>query len=145
MLWYLRIALSAACLLACILLIVVWVRYFDVRLDRPRSILEVDNFAVYSRRGRMLAMKAPFMETSPSYAVTVTYVIPKRRQVTPYKPGVAQPNMRQGGIRIAIWSRGIWAIQAPCWFLVLIAAVVGAVPWIRWSFSLRTLMIAFTL
>jgi len=37
--------------------------------------------------------------------------------------------------------------RIPYWFCLLIAAAIGAVPWIRirWSFSLRTMLIAVTL
>jgi hypothetical protein len=34
---------------------------------------------------------------------------------------------------------------APYWFPVLISGVLAAVPWIRWRFSLRTLLIATTI
>jgi hypothetical protein len=136
----LRIAVSVVCLGACALTIAVWVRHFGVRLDQRKPILEVGNFAVYSSRGLILAMKAPFVEIDPTYAARVSYVIPRRFQVTPSEPPIRDPNMSQGGVRVAIWSRGIWAIQAPCWLLVIITAVIGAAPWLRWSFSLRTLL-----
>jgi len=37
--------------------------------------------------------------------------------------------------------------RIPYWFFLLLAAAIGAVPWIRirWSFSLRTMLIAVTL
>jgi hypothetical protein len=40
------------------------------------------------------------------------------------------------------WHRGI---TLPHWCLILIASALAAVPWLRWRFSLRTLLIATTL
>jgi hypothetical protein len=37
----------------------------------------------------------------------------------------------------------IWPI--PAWFLVLMSATVAAAPWLRWCFSLRTLLIGMTM
>ncbi len=37
------------------------------------------------------------------------------------------------------------AVRVPCWFAVLMSATLTAVPWIRWRFSLRTLLVATTL
>src|SRR5262245_19902032 len=36
-------------------------------------------------------------------------------------------------------------IRVPYWSLILLSAISGFLPWIRWQFSLRTLLIAFTL
>lgn len=33
----------------------------------------------------------------------------------------------------------------PHWLLLLLAATISAMPWIKWRFSLRTLLIATTL
>ena len=38
-----------------------------------------------------------------------------------------------------------WTIRLPHWFLVLTCIVITAIPWLRWHFSLRTLLIATTL
>ena len=45
-----------------------------------------------------------------------------------------------GGV---IWRNGSYV--APDWFLISIAFCLAALPWIRWRFSLRTLLIATTL
>ena len=37
------------------------------------------------------------------------------------------------------------SIRAPYYFIVSIVAVVGAIPWVRWRFRLRTLLIVTTL
>jgi hypothetical protein len=46
------------------------------------------------------------------------------------------------GIRLA---RDSWAMAAPHWFPAVVFAALAALPWIRWRFRLRTLLIATTL
>jgi hypothetical protein len=41
------------------------------------------------------------------------------------------------------WSR--FGLVLPHWFPVLLTALLATVPWLRWRFSLRTLLIAITL
>jgi hypothetical protein len=36
-------------------------------------------------------------------------------------------------------------ISVPLWLLFFVTAAIGAIPWLRWRFSLRTLLIATTL
>jgi hypothetical protein len=36
-------------------------------------------------------------------------------------------------------------VYLPFWFLVLFAATMAGIPWLRWRFSLRTLLIATAL
>jgi hypothetical protein len=38
-----------------------------------------------------------------------------------------------------------WAILVPHWMLVLLVGGIGTIPWLRFQFSLRTLLIATTL
>jgi hypothetical protein len=40
---------------------------------------------------------------------------------------------------------GSFRIRVPYWFLFSLSAVFAAIPWLRWRFSLRTLLIATTL
>ena len=39
----------------------------------------------------------------------------------------------------------VWVLVMPHWFLVLVVATLSALPWFRWRFSLRTLLIVTTL
>ena len=36
-------------------------------------------------------------------------------------------------------------VRVPCWFAAVLLGVFAATPWLRWRFSLRTLLIATTL
>jgi hypothetical protein len=42
---------------------------------------------------------------------------------------------------------GLWSNSSgmPIWFLIVLTSALATVPWIRWRFSLRTLLIATTL
>jgi hypothetical protein len=44
-----------------------------------------------------------------------------------------------------IWNASEWRIAVPHWFVLCILAALATSPWIRWRFSLRTLLIATTL
>jgi len=54
---------------------------------------------------------------------------------------------RDGASWKFITSPSTWIIFFPYWFPTLLAAVaaVATAPWLRWQFSLRTLLIATTL
>jgi hypothetical protein len=47
------------------------------------------------------------------------------------------------GIQFSPWQFVVIAI--PHWFAIVSAGILAAIPWIRWRFSLRTLLIAMTL
>ena len=38
-----------------------------------------------------------------------------------------------------------WYVALPCWFLVITLGTLSGLPWVKWRFSLRTLLIATTL
>jgi hypothetical protein len=66
----------------------------------------------------------------------------------PYRPEWAgQTNYY--GFRYNMYSNASWNVSAPAWMVaVLLATViapVATVPWLRWRFTLRTLLIATTL
>jgi hypothetical protein len=58
------------------------------------------------------------------------------RPIPPPEPVRTQPRPR------FYWELGY--VRAPFWFWITIAAVIGAAPWTRPRFSLRTLLIAMT-
>jgi hypothetical protein len=43
------------------------------------------------------------------------------------------------------WGPGDIAFRFPFWFPVVITMALAAAPWLRWRFSLRTLLVATTL
>jgi hypothetical protein len=128
---YLRIAFSATCLIACVLLIALWVRSYWW-MDTTGFIAD---HILASIRGRLLwdtPLKVVARPGSPSLATYATarfggtYTLPLDGILVTPGPG---------GTGIAIW------IPA------LLAAILTAIPWmgLKWRFSLRTLLIATTL
>ena len=66
----------------------------------------------------------------------------------PYRPVWAGQRNRHG-FRYSVYSDGAWHVWGPLWVVgALLAAAVApfaASPWLRWQFSLRTLLIATAL
>ena len=48
------------------------------------------------------------------------------------------------GFRAKVYSDGIICMSALHWFLILVTGAVSAASWLRWRFTLRTLLIAMT-
>ena len=123
---YLRIAFSATCLIACVLLIVLWVRSYwcveYIRAGAPPSCIEIKSadgklhFYRFAGEG-----KAFFSLESLSYT--------------------------EGDHAFAsnTWdSFDSWYIVVPDWFATFAVIVFATVPWLPGRFSLRTLLIATT-
>jgi hypothetical protein len=126
---YLRIAFSVTCGLAFVLLIVLWVRSYWFT-DGTK------NLEIVSMRGKMYFYEAFAYTQTPTradflpanwmlrkYLGLQTLIGPPGRNLVPYGDGVAVP----------------YCCVAP--FILMLAVV----PWLRWRFSLSTLLIATTL
>jgi hypothetical protein len=124
MLKYLRIAFSAVCGILCLLLAILWVRsywwYDGVFFPGPHRI--------DSAQGRIF-FDEHFRATGP-LRVTQTYHLGDVRYQgqNPIKVGALMPV----GVGRSI----------PHWLLLMAVSALVAVTWIRWRFSLRTLLIA---
>jgi hypothetical protein len=158
----LRIAWSVFWGLACVLLIVLWVRsywWFDtlpiqnrfgkhgisaiqgkLMWDRP---LGVQSKSVW--QGVEPYMKKNFGITS--FRLDEVIIVDPRTQV----PGFELPGHRS--VTVPIWiptlaAAALAAIPWIPWRLVFVAPLSGALaavaPWLKWTFSLRTLLIAMT-
>jgi hypothetical protein len=129
MLRYLRIAVTGLCLTACVLLIVLWVRGYwrwdnldmgaDHRITSLSGKLIIDEQFVFSSLPDWMASPRSGPLFGSSFELSTFNV----GGVTPRGTGTAIPN----------------------WFLILVSATIAAAPWIRWRFSLRTLLIVTTL
>jgi hypothetical protein len=49
------------------------------------------------------------------------------------------------GFRAKVYPSGVFRGSVPHWFSALLMAMAATAPWIKWRFSLRTLLIATTL
>jgi hypothetical protein len=134
MLKYLRIAVTALSLTACVLLIALWVRsYWWCDLYNRQESDHISRFRVISMEGRIhyigSCMTVGSTEGFKSYPIDHVW-FPRNEFVA---PGEA-------------FKRGS-AYRFTCRYLspVLLGAFLSAAPWIPWRFSLRTLLIATTL
>ena len=147
----LRIAWSVGCLIACVLLVVLWVRsywwcdMFEIRT--ASQLLQLD-----SRKGRLsFWQKNPgWPKQSPKITQLLLDGMDMGRFYGRCPAGDYQkPYWDQASILAfgRFGSERERVIFIPYWFPVLISAALAAVPWIRWSkrFTLRTLLIATTL
>jgi hypothetical protein len=140
---YVRIALTAICLTACVLLVALWVRSYW-RGDRLylfykwsvtlQSFRGSQHFAVYAR---------------PWSNIKHSKTQPDPRRIWHWKlTSRPMPNgdFAEPGFDWLGDDDG-FELFAPHWCSVVVFAAIAAAPWIRWSrrFSLRTLLIVTTL
>jgi len=116
----LRIALSATCLTACVLLIVLWVRSYFWADAVPRLHIASAQGALYVRQSFQL------------------------------QPGAKNETFRLGTITMPLDGQmivrvGPPGLVVPFWIITLLTLGLGTVPWLRWRFSLRTLLMFTTL
>jgi hypothetical protein len=140
MLKYLRIAVTALSLTACVLLVALWVR----------SYWWADDVGTLSIGGHEI--------TADSYCGTTTFFIYENANAASsdmyfdcYEIKEYYDKVRAFfdyyRIEESFWDRAADCIVTPHWFWVSVSLSIGAFPWIHWSkrFSLRTLLIATTL
>ncbi len=127
---YLRLAFSATCLIAGVLLCVLWVRSYS----------QLYNLSNWSRQlslssccGHIFVNEPFYSDESPEGGSTK---IIKLLGHELYFDSYPAAYIVQDGVGIAV----------PDWVFVGSALTIGVIPWIRWSnrFSLRTLLIATT-
>lgn len=134
---FVRISFSAACVIVCVLLAALWVRSYAVN-----EVLGTYSGGMYYSL-QCLCGRISVSRSTPNAGQTVTSW---RQPVTE-------------GIRKLAHNRESWMgfqyyyrprperlrVKVPIWFLFMLVASSGALPWLRWRFSLRTLLIATTL
>jgi hypothetical protein len=128
----LRIAWSVACVIACVLLIALWVRsYWRCDIVSRMKSGQVTN--ICSNRG-------------VSYFFDGTRGSPIIIADSGWRMESVHATNLPGGARWT-WTPTLRAAQLPDWCAVLVFATFAIIPWIRWPsrFSLRTLLIATTL
>jgi hypothetical protein len=132
----LRIAFSVTCAIACVLLIALWVRsYWTVdSVDWQRSGWRHDLRINSVHGGAGIAWRENGYDAS----------------IMKFEHGsiVGRLLLLQDGERTTFWwFHKLMPGEAyiPFWPLVLVSGMLAAMPWIRWRFTLRTLLIATTL
>jgi hypothetical protein len=120
-----RIAVSLACLTACEVLLVLWVRSYS-GIDGTTSL------RVASSQGKLYVNQSLTLVAPKSYGgpILVTPLFGDFYTFTP------------SGVRVQFVRPGF---GVPYWSIVLAMIVVGVAPWFRWRFSLLSLFIVMTL
>jgi hypothetical protein len=130
---YLRIAFSATCLIACVLLIAWWIRsywrgdFLYLELTATQAV-EFGSFKASVLFVEFFVSRVP--PTPPIRFRTARYDV--------------EPHWQYVGFQLE-GDRSGTRLGLPHWFLVIVSATFAAIPWIRWRFSLRTLLIATTI
>lgn len=144
---YLRVAFSATCLVACILLIALWVRSYqatDVLPLRPFCI------STYGRLVIWLSEKpVPFGGSGLRAIDLSSESLLKMSRITgiDLEPFEIEPFRSRTGFYLEHDYRRT-VVQLPYWFLTLLFTATATLPWMRQlprRFSLRTLLLATTL
>ena len=132
----LRIAWSFAWGIAALLLIVLWVRSHQTTDSlegfTPRGPVILQYFKCESLEGQVTFVAQPSLRSITSATLWRRLSLPAARQANDdFGP-------------LGFYYDGV-SLSLPHWFVVLIAAALAATTWLRWRFSLRTLLIATTL
>ncbi len=136
MLTYFRIAVTALSLTACVLLIVLWVRSHRAE-DRVQGRFSSVGIRLYSSRGWVVLFKNSTPGAGP-YTWDITlggdYWL---------SPG---DNRLRYALPLNFFGPSVISnISLPHWLLALASIAFATLPWLRWRFSLRTLLIATAL
>jgi hypothetical protein len=130
---YVRIAVTALSLTACVLLIALWVRSYWWCDIAEGAFTSSSGFSFTSKGGDVT-----YRKHSTSKARWRIHSIERWEIKT-------RSGLNRSGF---FWSWDLGPmVGVPHWFLLCILAMLSAVPWLPWSrrFSLRTLLIATTL
>jgi hypothetical protein len=133
-----RIAWSMMVGMLCVLLVVLWVRtkYAIDAVDGPLS--NSAKFCVMSRHGGIgLLLGGSNSDWSYRKYPADEWVRSQIDIDIGYKTALGFVQYAKGS--------SVFRIRVPYWPLVSLSAVFAAIPWLRWRYSLRTLLIATTL
>jgi hypothetical protein len=129
----LRIAFSVGCGIACVLLIVLWVRsywWYDIR----GYYSTVASLSLESNHGSVKMYSAIGPSQGGGFVGG-----------SMYNKDNGAPKIRPWEFRHSLLQQFDLHFTAPHWFVAVLFVILAAIPWIRWRFSLRTLLIATTM
>jgi hypothetical protein len=128
---YVRITVTALGLTTCVLLIALWKRSYSW-LDSLLVRLSPTRVAMAGSINGGLLLHFPVNDFSANW---------KQRSRPLTGPGISRSPFRFGSEFRSIDG----GVQIPHWSVVLSAGLIAIIPWLPWSFSLRTLLVATTL
>jgi hypothetical protein len=128
----LRIAWSVVCGIGCVLLIVLWMRsYWYAEVIKYPLLGQWDISGIGTMRGALVIVV--MTDARPANPKREYRLLPVRETM----PITWTPRRIPSNYRIEF--------LIPIWLIVLPLSVLSAAPWIKWRFTLRTLLIATTL
>lgn len=146
---YLRIAFSGSCVIACVLLIVLWVRSYSWIDIATGPISATSRAATGSSRGWVNVTWNHPLHGFTHWKVQHNSIASiEEFEANALARGEGIPPRNAPSFGFSTMPSGSKIFQLPHWLvlcLLLISAVAAAAPWLRWRFSLRTLLIATTL
>ena len=131
----LRIAFSATCLIACLLLIVLWVRsYWKSDEIRYISFAKGHIYSSYSSYG-VLTLSYGTDARFQSLGRRPRWRISSQGHDYPGLSEEAKTNARKGESKQFLWSNRLpssFSAKAPYWLITLLIVASGVVPLLRW-------------
>jgi hypothetical protein len=135
LLHYLRIAVTALCLTACVLLVALWARSYWWMDIATLGLSSGPGYMFGSMNGEVSAAKFPSREG----AVSLGW------HAWSNPAGGRRAWSTSDSSEFAGFRYGTFFAAMPHWLAILLMSLLGGVPWIRWRFSVRILLIATTL
>ena len=132
----LRIAWSVGWGIACVLLLVLWVRSYWVWDFASFRFATTNGVRLSSLSGIMFI----FNERTAHYE---RFAKPITRPLKSEWSNITTDKLLFGFGVLQLSAKTI--IFFPHWFVTILSAALAAAPWLRWRFSVRTLLIATTL
>jgi hypothetical protein len=129
----LRIAWSVVCGPLCLLFVALWVCSYWGHVGGEVLVTPTYRYEVWTENGTLIVLQR--RRTFISFEATLAYPETMFSDVSTKK--------RLGVGRYV--SDYFSAVGLSYWLLILTTVLVGAAPWARWRFSLRTLLIYMTL
>jgi hypothetical protein len=140
----LRIAWSAVCGVMCVLLIVLWAHSIHGwRNHLLVGLWDVNGIGVQARDGH-LAVTYYFDPKPINYHLLFFRDNPPLEVGETWKDERGQYPGEGFGVKTLLWKNG-FGISMAFWVPVVTCILLASVPWLRWRFSLRTLLITTTL
>ena len=136
----LRIAWSVGCGVTCLLLVVLWVRSYTLRKAAHIRLGNSYHFIARSQVGRVLLwIENENLPASALYSQAIPATSPEAEIDAHYT------RVWTGyGIRRLVWIKHS-AYAVHYWIIAATILFLSAAPWLRWRFSLRTMLIATAL
>ena len=140
----LRIAWSVGCAIACVLLIVLWVRSYRIADGIWCPVSGSDVFGLFSAHGTTTAFTNDLRSGYFKGYWEIRHDPIADPHIIDYHLHAHSDYRGAFGFGI-IHSPPLLSVGVPHWFLIVLAVSFAVLPWGKWRFSLRTLLIATTL